>query len=84
MLTKFQVTMLEAVKTEPLTTRAIAEASWARSGSDLGDDRWRRGSVTFDRVHASMSRLENRGLVRRSSTNPVAWELTSEGKKEIS
>ena len=75
MLTKFQITMLESIRSEPRSTRHIADSSWERAGS---------GSFTFDRVHASMRRLEDRGLVRRSSTNPIAWELTREGRKAIS
>lgn len=67
--------MLESIKQVPQSTRHIANASWERAGS---------GQFTFDRVHASMRRLEDRGLVRRSSTNPIAWELTREGRKAIS
>lgn len=39
---------------------------------------------TYDQVHSSLRRLEDRGLVRRVSDPPTHWEVTSGGRRVLS
>jgi hypothetical protein len=73
-LTADQLALLRILDDGPLTTSQIIDATWIREGT---------GHFSFDRVHASMRRLENRELVRRVYFRPNRWELTAGGRKAI-
>lgn len=61
--------------TNPPSSRQLADRS----------DRPRAYSRTHsrDEVHASLRRLEKRGLVTRTGERPVRWVLTDDGRRLI-
>lgn len=73
-LTISQLSMLQRLQEGPLSTREIAEGTWRRAGA---------GTFSYDEVHSSLRRLENRELVRRIQERPFRWELTGTGRKAI-
>ena len=71
-LTPQQRHALEVLQDGTGTTRQIAEAMLPG-----------RPSMTYDRAHACLARLERRGLVSRSGVGRAVWSITGHGTEAL-
>lgn len=71
-LTPQQRHALEVLQEGTGTTRQVADAMLPG-----------RPTMTYDRAHAVLARLERRGLVRRGSVGRAVWSITEHGQEAL-